>query len=160
MITISDYIFPSIYQCELSSHSSDFLFFSEKEPQLTRGLWDSGYDWNYSTNEADFIDLEPMYFDLNGSPPASTPKKRVKNLVQIIPQLCCIYPLPYSIWKILVYLPSITNYLTSVHGISELARKLNSPLSHEQLREAITAKDISTVHNYDLLEFYGDSLLK
>ena len=82
----------------------------------------------------------------------------------IIPQLALIFPLRYTFWKCLLFLPSLLNYLKHVHEINRFIQFLHtSPrvdMTYKQLLEAFTAKSTWSSFNYDIFECYGDSWIK
>ena len=84
--------------------------------------------------------------------------------VFLIPQLTLEFPMKYSIFKAFLYLPSCLTFLKTIHGISalqlELEHSLNVKMNYLQLVEAFTSKDVTQFFNYDLLEIYGDAVVK
>ena len=84
--------------------------------------------------------------------------------VFLIPQLTLFFPMKYSLFKAFLYLPSCLTYLKTIHGISslqlELERSLSVRMNYLQLVEAFTSKDVTQFFNYDLLEIYGDAVVK
>ena len=86
----------------------------------------------------------------------------VKTRAYLLPQLCKIYPMKYSTYKTICFLPSIISYLRTVHGINEVVEQLNNRnvyIQYPQLLEAFIGKDITQSFNYDIMEFYGDTFL-
>ena len=70
----------------------------------------------------------------------------------------------YSFFKALLYLPSCLTFLKTIHGIGnlqlELEQSVRVHMEYLQLVEAFTSKDVTQFFNYDLLEIYGDAMVK
>ena len=130
----------------------DFAFYDkDPSPSITRKEWDMGLDWK----------VEPSRFQpkaLNGAKPT----KKSQEVV-IVPQVCCLYPVRYSLYRTLTMLASVTNYMLHVHKVTEFSQSIEKTLTlslpYDYISQAFTAKDVGKV-NYDILETYGDSWVK